>query len=124
MPKLNHFHRKGDPDILEAVEDPKARQKILEAVQAVELHMVLSCVAMGTIQMPALYIADRPANDKAKALRYLRTPSADIVSEATIMWYLRKYFFHFMARNPGLVITQLIKSEQEKSGKQKDLQAS
>jgi len=124
MPKLNHFCKKGDPDILEAVEDPKARQKILEAVQAVELHMVLSCVAMGTIQLLALYIADKPANDKAKALRYLRTPSADIVSEATIMWYLRKYFFHFMAGNPGLVITQLIKSEQERSVKQKDLQAS
>jgi len=124
MPKLKHFHRKGNPDILEAVEDPKARQKILEAVQAVELHMVLSCIAMGTIQMLALYIADKPANDKVKTLRYLRTPSSDIVSEATIMWYLRKYFFHFIAGSPGLVITQLIKSEQEKPGKQKDLQAS
>jgi len=54
----------------------------------------------------------------------LRTLSVAIVSEATIMWYLRKYFFHFMKGNPGLVITQLIKNEQEKSGKQRDLQAS
>ncbi len=124
MPKLNYFHKKGDPDILEFVDGSKAKQKVLEAVQAVELHMVLPCVAMGTIQMLALYIAGRPANDKAKALRYLRTPSAAIVSEATIMRYLRKYFFHFMAGNPGLVITQLIKNEQEKSGKQRDLRAS
>ncbi len=124
MPKLDRFHKKGDPDILEAVEDPKEQQKVLEAAQAIELHMVLSCVAMGTIQMLALYMADKPANDKAKALRYLRTPSADIVSEATIMWYLRKYFFHFMAGNPGLAITQLIKSEQEKPRNQENLQAS
>ncbi len=108
MPKLSYFHKKGDPDILEAVEAPREKQKVLEAAQAIELHMVLSCVAIGTVQMLALYIADKPANDKAKALRYLRTPSADIVSEATIMWYLRKYFFYFMAGNPGSVITQLI----------------
>lgn len=124
MPKLSHFRKKGAPDILEAVESPKARQKILEAVQAIELHMVLSCVAMGTLQMLALYIADKPDNGKVRSLRYLRTPSADIASEATIMWYLRKYFFHLMARNPGLLITRLIKSEQEKSEKLMDLQAS
>jgi len=69
-------------------------------IQAVELHMVLSCVAMGTIQMPALYIADRPANDKVKTLRYLRTPSSEIVSEATIMWYLQKYFFTLWQETP------------------------
>jgi len=124
MPKRNYFHKKEDSDILETVEDAKAKQKILEAVQAIELHMVLSCVAMGTIQMLALSIADRPANNRAKTLRYLRTPSTDIVSEATIMWYLRKYFFHFIAESSGLVITQLIKSEQKTSGKQKNLQAS
>jgi len=117
MPKRNYFHKKGDSDILEAVEDSKAKQKILETVQAIELHMVLSCVAMGTIQMLTLSIADKPANDRAKTLCYLKTPSIDIVSKATIMWCLRKYFFHFIAESPGLVITQLIKSEQKTSGK-------
>jgi len=124
MPKLSYFRKKGSPDILESVTEPTARKKILEAAQAIELHMALSCIAMGTIQMLALYTAGKLVSEKVKMLRYLRTPSLEVVSEATIMWYLRKYFFHFMARNPSLTVTQLIKLEQGSPEKQRDLQAS
>ena len=46
-------------------------------------------------------------------LRYLRTPSRAIVSEATIMNYLRKSIFRLFAHNPNLPITKIIKSKQE-----------
>jgi hypothetical protein len=45
--------------------------------------------------------------------RYLRTPSKTVVSEATVMAYLRTSIFRLFARNPQLSITKIIQSKQE-----------
>ncbi len=50
MPKLCYYLKKGEPTPLEQVEDGHARQKILEAVCTIEMHMALSCIAMGILQ--------------------------------------------------------------------------
>ncbi len=50
MPKLSYYQKKGEPAPLEHVEDERARGKILEAVRAIEMHMALSCIAMGILQ--------------------------------------------------------------------------
>lgn len=49
MPKLSYYQKKGEPTPLERVKDEKAPKKILEAVRAIEMHMVLSCIAMGIL---------------------------------------------------------------------------
>jgi hypothetical protein len=47
MPKLNYYRKKEEPSPLECVEGEKSRKKVLEAVRAIEMHMALSCIAMG-----------------------------------------------------------------------------
>ena len=49
MPRLNYYRKKTEPSPLKQVENDHARRKILQAVRAVEMHMVLSCIALGTI---------------------------------------------------------------------------
>ena len=49
MPRLNYYRKKTEPSPLKQVENDHARRKILKAVRAVEMHMVLSCIALGTI---------------------------------------------------------------------------
>ena len=55
--------------------------------------MVLSCVAMGILRSLTMLMPGEISPDR---LRYQRTPSKGRVSEATLMAYLRKYFFLIM----------------------------
>lgn len=121
MPKLNYYQKKSDPSPLEQVSERYARRKILETVRAVEMHMQLSCIAMGTIQSLSVTLAERIPSEK---IRYLRTPSAGRLSEATLMYYLRQNIFRLMARNPGLCITRFIQEKQTESEIYDDLLAS
>ena len=55
LPKLSYYQKKGEPAPMERVEGEKPRQKVLEAVRAIEMHMALSCIAMGILQFHMLY---------------------------------------------------------------------
>ena len=50
MPRLNYYQKKEELSPLECVEGEKSRKKILAAVRAIEMHMALSCIAMGSLQ--------------------------------------------------------------------------
>ncbi len=121
MPKLSHYQKKSDPCPLERVVEEHARKKILEAVRAIEIHMQLSCIAMGNIQSLSITISERITSEK---IRYLRTPSDGMLSEATIMYYLRQNIFRLMVKSPGLSITRFIKEKQTESEIYDDLLAS
>ena len=109
MPKLSFYQKKREPIPLERVESEEARKKILETVRAIEMHMALSCIAMGILQ--SLSICSVGSN--CFICRYQRTPPRGRTSEAAVMHYFRKYFFHLLARNPDLRITQIIQQYQE-----------
>ena len=112
MPKLNYYQKKGEPMPLEQVEEGHARQKVLEAVRAIEIHMALSCIAIGILQSLSIrYIGKISSNQ----IRYQRTPSKGRVSEATLMHYFRKHFFRLLGQKPELCITQIIQGLQEES---------
>ena len=113
MPKLSHYRKKGELTAMECVEGEKSRRKILEAIRATEIHMSLSCIAMGILQgLSICFIGEiRPGQ-----LRYQRTPSRGRVSEAAIMDYLRKHFFRLLGKQPELRITQIIQEQQDESG--------
>ncbi len=98
---LGHFQKKGTPAPLENVSDSKLRSRIQAAVQAVERFIMLSCIAMGSLQMIALKFTDciNPST-----FRYLRTPSHAVVSEATVMSFLRENIFRLMAFHPDFTI--------------------
>ena len=105
MPKLSHYRKKGEPAALEGVESEKSRQKILEVIRATEIHMALSCIAMGILQGLSIRFIGEIIPGQ---LRYQRTPSRGRVSETAIMDYLRKHFFRFLRKQPELRITQII----------------
>lgn len=104
-----------------AVESGHACRKILQAVRAVEMHMVLSCVVMKTIQCLSLRMEGKLCSEQ---IRYQRTPSKGKVSEGAIMHNLRKHIFRLMGQNPELCITRLIQEIWEQSDVCEDILAS
>lgn len=113
MPKLSYYQKKNDPTPMERVEGEKSRKKVLEAVRAIETHMVLSCIAMGILQSLSLCFIGKLHSNQ---IRYQRTPSKGRVSEAAVMCYLRKHFFRLLGKQPELRITRIIQKQQDTSG--------
>lgn len=112
MPRLNYYQKKGEPMPLEQVEEGHARQKVLEAVRAIEMHMALSCIAIRILQSLSIRYIGKVSSSR---IRYQRTPSKGRVSEATLMHYFRKHFFRLLGQKPELCITQIIQGLQEES---------
>ena len=121
MPKLKRYLKKDESQPVDQVVDRNARKQILQAVNAMEGYMMCSCIALGLLQMVALRYSKRVPQ---LFFRYLRTPSKGIVSEATVMVYLRRSIFCLFARNPHLTITQIIREKQETPEVQDELRIS
>lgn len=121
MPKLKRYLKKGDPHPLEQVTDEKDKEHIQLTVKAIEGYVLCSCIAMGLLQMIAIHYSSLVPR---LFFRYLRTSSKNMVSEATVMAYLRKSIFRLFARNPHLSITKIIQNKQEFRDCHADLQAS
>ncbi len=83
------------------MKDEKSRQKVLGAVRAIEMHMALSCIAMGILQGLSVRSIGKASSSQ---LRYQGTPSKGRVSEAAIMYYMRKHFLHFLGKAPRLSV--------------------
>ena len=75
MPKLNYYQRNGEPVPLERAEGEKPRKKILEAVRAIEMHMALSCIAMGILQTLSIRFTGKISSSQ---IRYPRQPLCTI----------------------------------------------
>lgn len=121
MPKLNRFLRKEAPHPLEQVTSAQDRQRIQSTLLAIEGFIMCSCIATGLVQLISLEFSHRVPG---LLFRYLRTSSNDVVSEATVTFYLRKHIFHLFARNPCFSVTQIIHSKQDLSCPDVDLLAS
>jgi hypothetical protein len=113
MPKLKRYLKHGETHPIEQVTAPNERRNILLTVKAIEGYVMCSCIAMGILQLLALHYSHQVS---PLFWRYLRTPAKTVVSEATIMYYLRKHIFRLFAQNPHLSITQIILEKQESSG--------
>jgi len=105
MPKLSYYQKKSDPAPMELVKGENARKKVLEAVRTIEMHVALSCIAMGILQSLSGHFIGKVSSSQ---IRYQRTPSRGRVSEATLMHYFRKYFFCLLGQNPDSRITRII----------------
>lgn len=113
MPKLSYYRKKEEPAPLDQVESEKARKRILGAVRATEMHIALSCIAIGILQSLSILFMGKI---KSNQLRYQRTPSRDRVSEGALMQYFRKHFFRLIGQTPELRITRIIQEQQDESG--------
>jgi len=121
MPKLKRYLKKNEKPPIEEIDNPQDKEKIRLTVKAIEGYVMFSCIAMGLLQMISLTFSKEI---QTISFRYLRTPSKVIVSEATVMCYLRQNIFRIMAKRPDLSITRFILEKQEKPDITKDLQAS
>lgn len=121
MPKLNRYRRKGEMDPLEQVTNESDRKRIRLTLQAIEGFVMCSVIATGIMQLIALRFSGRTP---ALFFRYLRTPSKSIVSEATVVAYLRQSIFRLFAQNPQLALTQIIRSKQKSTDVDADSLAS
>ena len=99
----------------------RSRKKILKTVRAIEVHMELSCIAMGILQTLSIRFIGKVCSSQ---IRYQRTPSKGRVSEAALMHYFRKHFFRLLEQKPKSYITQIIHELQEESEKHWDFLAS
>lgn len=61
--KVKLLPKKGEPTPLEQVKDGNARKKILEAVRATEMHIALSCIAMGILQSLSIHFIGKVSSD-------------------------------------------------------------
>lgn len=107
--KLNHFKKKEEPDQLSKVESKEDRDKILGKIRAIECFVQLCCISMGILQLVSFHEADIREIDSA---RYLRTKRRNTLSEASVIYYLRRHFFTVMASHPDSAITRIIMKAQ------------
>ena len=121
MPKLNYYLKKGGAH---AIGTGGKRARPPEGIgcrRAIEMHMLLSCIAMGILQSLSIRFIGKVGSSQ---IRYQRTPSKGRVSEAALMHYFRKYFFRLLEQKPKSCITQIIHELQAESEEQWDLLAS
>lgn len=121
MPKLNRYFKKTEAHPINFVESDKAKKNILQTIKAIEGFVMCSCIAMGILQLVALKFSDKINIAK---LRYMRTPSKKIVSEATVAYYLRKTIFRVMLKKNEISILDIINKKQVISELYSDFKAS
>lgn len=107
--KFNRYLRKAATDPLKQVKDGQKRRRVLKTLKAIGGYVLFSSIAMKITQMLCLkYEGKSHLSD----FRYLRTPSRRVMSEASMMEYLRRNLFRFTACQEELTITKIISSRQ------------
>ena len=107
--RLNHYRKKTDPDPLSFAVLNRERNCVLKTIRAIEMHVLLSNIAMGILQGLSLQFST-PA--LRSMLRYQRTPAKQRPSEANIMYCIRTKISMFLVRHAQNEIPTLIRSEQ------------
>lgn len=108
-PRLNRFAKKGDGNGLKEITDPNERLPMVRTIKAIEPCVCCSCIAMGMLQLISL---DKSLSKGVLACRFLRTYSSETPSEATVMYYLRKYIFLILGKSPDSFVTRFIRERQ------------
>ena len=105
MPKLNHFRKSSDPDPLEKVTSASDREKVALAVRAIELYALLSCIAMGFLQIISISF-EWTSSD----FGWQRTPTnLNRPSEESIQKYLRDRIGERIFKNQNNALGQLLR---------------
>ena len=110
MPKLNRYQKERNQRALETITDKFSQKKIIEALKAIEGHVMFSCIACGIVQMISLKFSEIINFSQA---RWLRTITNSIVSEDTVVYYLKKNIFSFIKEFSHYDIMQIIISKQD-----------
>ena len=111
MPELNRFAPSGR-DPLDTVSIKSDKRLILGAFRATQGYVMISCIALGLLQICSLRFADEI---NASPLRWIRTRTNLIPSEATTADFLRKNLFKLFDSPTNFSIIRFIKRFQPNS---------
>lgn len=111
MPRSKRYAKKGDPDPIKKITSESDKKLILAAVKAIEGYVMISNVAIGLLQILSLKFSGEMTNAKFP-IRFLRTQTNEIHSEATVACFLRKSIFYVIEKNKQFAISRIIKSKQ------------
>jgi hypothetical protein len=103
-PKLNRYARSGT-DPLDTVNREKDINLILGAFRATQGYVMMACFALGLLQIISLRFAGEM---NASPLRWLRTRTNPVPSEATTADFVRKSLFKRFGSSCGLDIIRFI----------------
>ena len=110
LPKLSHFFKKEERDVLAGITNPEYRIRVLKTIKAIESFVLFASIAIGITQMISLneaYAAE------VTRVRYLRTFSSSVPSEGTVRHYFRQKLFLLLLKSPSSFITQYIYERQK-----------
>jgi len=111
MPKINKYLKKGQRDgRLKTIIDEKDRAKIIGALKAIEGYVMISCIALGILQMMSVTFSETLNLNR---FRWLRTKTSRVVTEATMSEILRKSIFYRLEKREDLSIMRIIKNKQK-----------
>ena len=105
--RLNRYKKKEEPSNLALVKEPKERQWVLGTIEATERFVQVACIAMGLIQLMLFH--DGTDVQAIQDFRYTRTKTAGSISEATMMYYLRRSFLFLLTATPESELVQIIR---------------
>ena len=111
MPKLNRFAKSGT-DVLDAVSDAREKKLIIATFHATQRYLMTACIAVGLLQICSLLFADEI---NASPLRWLRTKTNVIPSEASTADFMRKIIFKHFGSASNFSIIRLIQQLQHSS---------
>lgn len=81
---------------MEIITNETVWKKILETIRAIEIHIELSCIAMGMIQILFVRLTETVDSNE---IRYLWTPSAGKLSETGSVWNLLRFIGFLSTQN-------------------------
>jgi hypothetical protein len=106
MPKLNKYTKNEvAQDKIKNVISKPDRRNIKLTVSAIERFALLSCIALGLLQMISILFASTFSD---ASVRFMRTKSNTIPSEATVADFMRKNIYRLVRFLPDLGITTII----------------
>jgi hypothetical protein len=108
MPKLDKY-AKGSFDPLVNVTDENEKARITAAYKATQGFVMRACIAMGLMQLCALRFCDEI---RRSPMRWLRTVSNPVPSEASVADCLRRSIFHTLQNRDDLDLIRFIRDVQ------------
>ena len=109
MPVLNRYMRKDDVNPLMSIDNPADQKNIIGALKATEGFAFFACIALGILQMVSLKFHDLT---NPRLIRWLRTYSNTVASEASIAVFLRNSLFSMYHYLQYIPIISIIRDKQ------------
>jgi len=109
MPVLDRYMKKGKKNPLLSINDSNDRKNIIGSLKATEAFALFSCIALGILQMVSLMFHDVT---NPRFIRWLRTYSDTVASEASIAAFLRNSLFSLLYITHDIYTFRIIRDKQ------------